>query len=728
MPSSLNLPAKQRLRVSLCLLVALAGVLSVTVSCSQTGTFTPSTSPSKLKIFVDEDGIYALSLGDLEKAGLDLEGADPGMIQLSNEGNEVPIAISGQGRDLTIVFLGLANSGLYSRRNVYWLSFEGDGEQRMVERTARSPINDTGQGSFADTVRREEDLLYAPNVPSGASHWYWESLPAPASSTFTVTVPHLAPGDATLRLALLGHTSDAIDPDHHLQIHLNDCPVEQVLWDGRREHLTEMSLPYSCLREGENPLALEAVGDTEARADIVLVDWFEIDYQRRFVATDDRLEFVGQGGAHVLTGFRDQDIWLFDVTDPLSVVLVTGTAVEGDGVNYTLSFLDEEPAGHRYMAVSERGFRKPVGIVSGTQATDLLSRENQADYVVITHEDFSQAIQPLVEWRSRQGLRVIVATVTEVYDQFSYGLTDPAAIRELLRYAHRYWTKPAPRYALLVGDASYDYRDNLQGNNKSLLPSQMVETALGGQTTSDNWFVSLEDDDILPDLAIGRLPVRTVEEASTLVNKIIAYEKNAPGGEWRQRILLAADGAEPIFAEQSDRLADQWIPPGYDAVKIYAGSTEDPQTRLVSQLRAGSLIVNYIGHGSIDLWSDEGLFSSEQIISLDNDGRQPMVIMMSCLVGFFAHPELDSMAEELLLAENRGAIAVFAPSSLTLPSDQEPLNRALFNTLLSAETPDVGTAIMEAKRSLDLETADQRDVIQTFTLLGDPALRLASID
>jgi hypothetical protein len=101
-----------------------------------------------------------------------------------------------------------------------------------------------------------------------------------------------------------------------------------------------------------------------------------------------------------------------------------------------------------------------------------------------------------------------------------------------------------------------------------------------------------------------------------------------------------------------------------------------------------------------------------------------MMIMMSCLLGFFDHPERQALAEELLLAKDGGAIAVFAPSSLTLSSDQGPLDHALLKALLSGEVPTVGLAIMEAKRSLPWETQGQRDVIETFTLFGDPALRL----
>lgn len=687
-----------------------------------------STTPSELKILVEEDGIYALTYADLEQAGLDLEEANPSRIQLLNEGQEVPLALSGQGRELSILFYGMANTSLYSRSNVYWLSLKDGAGKRMAQRAASSDSQESPAASFLCTVHEEEDSFYAAKVSPGASHWYWQSLAAPLSSTLTLTLPQLAAGDATLRLALLGYTSDSVNPDHHLRIHFNDCSVEDFWWDGQTKYLMEASLPHSCLREGENLLTLEAVPDTGAKVDIVLMDWLEVDYQRFFVAVHDQLEFLGQGGPHRLTGFTNEDIWLFDISDPLNIALVANPSVEREGPIYTLSFFDGEPAGHRYMAASQVGFKKPASMVAASQASDLRSRDNQADYIVVTHEAFEQAIQPLVEWRRSEGLSVKVVTITKVYDQFNYGLTDPESIREFLRYAHQYWAKPAPQYVLLVGDASYDYRDNLLGPNKSLLPCYLMETAFSGQTTSDNWFVSLDDDDIVPDMAIGRLPVGTVEETRTVVDKIIAYERSAPPGEWRQRILLVADGEEATFARQSDILADQWLPPGHEAVKIYAASTVDPQTQIVSQLRQGSLVVNYIGHGSIDLWSHESLFSSEQVMSLGNDGRQPLMIMMSCLLGFFAHPELESMSEELLLADNGGAIAVFAPSSLTLPSDQGSLNRALFNALLMRGAPTVGLAVMEAKGSLALQTQDERDVIETFTLLGDPALRLASSD
>jgi len=708
------------------LLLAVLG--SVYISLAGAGCSTPRTSTfDTLKVLVDEDGVYAITSTDLRRAGVALEGFDPDGVRLLNRGQDVPFVLFDDHPELSIVFYGQENGDVYSEHNVYWLRLAGGPGRRMAERAAGTCGEQPAAISFTDTVHREDDLLYAAKVNPGAGHWYWQRLVAPASTTIHVALEHLASGEGgTLRLSLLGYTSDEANPDHHLRILLNECLLDEARWDGQGEHLMESSVPSSCMREGENALVLEAEGDTGAQADIVLLDWFELDLSRSLVAMENKLEFVGQGGRYVLDGFSTESIWLFDVTSPLDVVLVAGPQIERDGSGYTISFCDGEPAGRRYVALSEAGFQTPPSMSGVVTSDDLLSSAIQADYVVVTHGDFAAAIQPLVEWRRSQGFSVKVVTTAEVYDQFSHGLVDPAAIRNLLRYAHTHWRAPAPQYVLLVGDASYDYRDYLGGPNKSFVPSYQTDTVLGGQTSSDNWFVALDEEDILPDMAIGRLPVQTAADARVVVDKIIAYEQSAPPGDWRQRVVLVADGQDPDFAAQSDALADESVRDPYEVIKIHAASLDDPQYVLARELALGGVVVNYTGHGSIDAWSEDRIFCSEDIASLANDGRQPMMIMMSCLVGFFDHPERQAMAEELLLAKDGGAIAVLAPSSLTLSSDQGPLDRALVKALLSGEVPTVGLAIMEAKRSLPLETQGQRDVIETFTLFGDPGLRLVS--
>jgi len=690
----------------------------------------------KAKIYVEEDGIYRLTYADLRKVGLSLKGIEPAAIQISNRGQEVPLRVVGHGESLAIEFYGMANESRYSVANVYWLTLGQAAGKRMAERSASARDALSFPASFTTALHREEDLIYWPKAPKDVDHWYWQSSIAPASATFSFALPHLADGDGVLKASLLGGTRDAVEPDHHLRLSINGCLVADTTWDGQGGHLVEAAIPRSCLLEGENVLALEAPGDTGAKADIALLNWFELHYRRRFVAEDDRLGFEGKAGTYWIAGFSQSDVEIFDITDPDNVAHLSGHTVEPGGDVYTVSFSDSGAGQRKYLVVSSKAIRKPTRIAPAAPADpsgralpsgrSLRARDNQADYIVIAHPDFRQSLQPLVEWRRDQGLRVVMATIDEVYDEFSYGLADPTAIRDFLRYAYEHWAKPAPRYVLLVGDASYDYRDNLRAPNKNLVPTYLLETHFVGETASDNWFVRL-DDDLLPDMAIGRLPVKSASEALIVVDKIIDYERNPTPGEWRRRILFIADDDQLAFEATSDGLADSHIPPDYQAIKVYLSAFTNPEeskARIVEEINDGSLIVSYIGHAALDVWGREKMFSSADIASLHNGAKLTLVVTMTCLDGYFHHPEADCLAEELLLAEGKGAIACFAPTSESLPSDQDLLAKALFEALFAGDAPTLGEAIMRAKRNLPDSGHGYEDLIETYTLLGDPALRL----
>ncbi|MFQ5814250.1 MAG: C25 family cysteine peptidase, partial [Anaerolineae bacterium] len=352
--------------------------------------------------------------------------------------------------------------------------------------------------------------------------------------------------------------------------------------------------------------------------------------------------------------------------------------------------------------------------------------DNQADYIVITHPDFRESLEPLIVWRKSGGLEVKVVTIEEVYDEFSYGLADPTAIRDFLRYANQHWARPAPRYVLLVGDASYDYRDNLQAPHKNLLPTYLVQTHFVGETASDNWFVDL-DDDSLPDMAIGRLPVKSAAETRIVVDKTIDYERNPTPGEWRGRVLFVADDDQPAFEATSDALIESYLPPDYQATRVYLSAFADPEestARIVEEINQGAAVVSYVGHAALNVWAKEGMFSSADITALRNESNLPFFVTMTCLDGYFHHPQADCLAEELLLAEGKGAVACLAPTSESLPSDQDVLAKALFEALFAGDAPTLGEAVMRAKRSLPDGGRGYEDLIKTYTLLGDPALRL----
>jgi len=697
-------------------------LLGLSAACNRVE---PPAPAGAAKVFVVEEGLYEVIGTDLQAAGLGWGDFDPARLQLLYRGQEEPLWVQGRGSDLRLRFYGRASESRYSRENVYWLRLGSGTGQRMEERGSGgaevlSGAKEQEQGSYLAAAHAEENRLYSPRVTEG-EHWFWESLPAPAAKTFTVTLTALTLGAGRLQVEVWGSTEGPSSPDHHLRLSFNGQPVADEHWDGQGRRTIEAALPANLLAEGLNSVTLEAPGDTGVAADIVFVDWIAVRYPRRFVATADRLSFESSGGLQRLSGFSGTTV-VYDVTQPEKPVLVASVQQER-GAEGTTVTLWTEP-GPRYLAVGPTGFLSPARLARAVSSPDLRSPHNRADYIAIVHADLMEALPPLLRWREGQGLKVLAIPVEAVYDQFNHGLPEPEAIRSFLKYAAEAWQKPAPQYVLLVGDATYDPRGYLAPAGANLVPTFLVPTVFGGETASDTAFVRL-DNDPWPDMAIGRVPARTPQQVRTLVEKTLAYERGTAEGSWPHRILLIADGQDGLFRTQSQALLAQ-IPADYAVVEFYpeAGAL-NANRELRRLMEPGSLLVNYIGHGSISQWGKDLIFTTADAAALANGKRLPVVLNMTCLTGLFTHPKVESLAEGLLWAEGGGAVAVLAPTSLTLPGDQSFFNQALFQVLLQERIPTLGQAIVRAKRQTPADSAEVRDVVETFTLFGDPALRLA---
>jgi hypothetical protein len=273
---------------------------------------------------------------------------------------------------------------------------------------------------------------------------------------------------------------------------------------------------------------LEAAGDTWVAADITFLDWIEVRYPRRFVATADRLSFESDGGLRRLVGFSGDTV-TYDVTHLEKPILVASVEQKRGGGGTAVTLWTE--LGHRYLAVGPTGFLSPARLTRAVASPDLRLPNQRADYIAIAHADLMEALQPLLRWREEQGLKVVAVPVEAVYDQFNYGLPEPEAIRAFLRYAAESWQKPAPTYVLLVGDATYDPRGYIAPAGTNLVPTFLVPTVFGGETASDTAFVHL-DDNPWPDMAIGRLPARTSQQVRTLVERpwpTSAARRRVPG-------------------------------------------------------------------------------------------------------------------------------------------------------------------------------------------------------
>jgi len=307
----------------------------------------------------------------------------------------------------------------------------------------------------------------------------------------------------------------------------------------------------------------------------------------------------------------------------------------------------------------------------------------------------------------------VLVDVEDLYDEFNFGSKHPWALKDFLNRAYAYWN-PQPRFVLLVGDASYDPRNYLGFGEFDLVPTKFVDTE-HLTTASDDWFVDF-DDDGLPEMAMGRLPVENAEEAATMVSKIIAFESVA--GLMNDALLVADVNDSINFQGASADVVDELLEVSVGVTEILRGKSATARNDLLNLLNQGQLLVNYVGHGSSQIWNGN-LLTYLDARSLTNSPYLPFLVSMTCLNGFFQDPYSESLAEAFLKAEQGGAVAVWTSSGLTLPGEQSVMNLELIRLLLNGQGLTIGEAVMGAKQA-----TTNVDIRRTWILFGDPTLRL----
>ncbi|HKQ06176.1 MAG TPA: C25 family cysteine peptidase, partial [Blastocatellia bacterium] len=275
-----------------------------------------------------------------------------------------------------------------------------------------------------------------------------------------------------------------------------------------------------------------------------------------------------------------------------------------------------------------------------------------------------------------------------------------------------------PRWVLLVGDASYDGKNYLGLGENDLVPTKVMWTNTF-ETATDDWLGDVNGDG-LADVPVGRLPVRTLQQAQAMVDKIISYDSNHQDGA-----LLVADRNDGFDFESATGTVKSLLPADMRTEQVIRSQTDDATANraIIDAINRGPKLVNYAGHGSASVWRGN-LLTNDSVPLLTNQQALPVVVSMTCLNGLFNDPRSNSLGESLLLSERGGAIAVWASSAQTVAYGQAQMNQELIRQLFQGasgmnQSLTLGEAISRAKAAVS-----DADVRRSWILLGDPMLRL----
>ncbi len=644
---------------------------------------------------------------------------------------------------------------LYSESSFYYLTLGGAGKR--ILQSPPGTVANTIVSAFDERYFHELDTI---NFLGSGKRWYGEEF---ANSPGRVTNRSFNPGLAgiipgqTVRLKAefiarsVGSSSRfnlRINGQGNLQI---DVPATGNLgtdpFAKSAKGETFITLSQSALNIGIDftPGGFNAQG---------WLDWFEVFLRRNLDIQGSRqLHFrdwnsVGPGN---VAEFRIQNAapaMVWEVTE-LSEPRWMRSTTAGTQLN----FVNDCQRLREYVAFNSDSALQPSAI--GKIINQNLHSAVQSEMLIITAPSLvPEANRLALHHLQKDNLRSLVVVADQVFNEFSSGNPDPSAIRDFVKmYYDRAGvdTTKRPQYLLLFGDGSFDPKNRIEGNT-NLVPVYESENSLDPLLTytSDDFFGYLDDsDDIndgnrinLLDIGIGRIPAKTQAQAKAFVDKLIAYTSTAGLGPWRNNLNFIADDEDFNLHLHDAEIITETVKStnsNFDPNKIYldayqqvseAGGTRYPKVNqlLQEELYNGMLVLNYTGHGGFRRLAEEVVLDQEIINAFNNAFKLPLFVTATCDFAPYDDPRIHSIGEDVLLRPKTGAIALMTTTRLVFAFSNRIMNQNYLQTAMMPKADGSYNTLGEAvKLAKNYTYQTFGDIVNNrkFTLLGDPALRIA---
>lgn len=471
------------------------------------------------------------------------------------------------------------------------------------------------------------------------------------------------------------------------------------------------------------------------------LDYVELNVRRRLMMTGSQMHFRDQYAvdqadvADFVLSFTVNQLEIWDVSsmyDPRRM------PVEVSGSNRSFRAHTDEL--REYIAFYPEQLTSSVQY-EGRVENQNIRGEQVPDMVILVQAGLKSYANQLATLRRSEGLRVLVLEPRQVYNEFSSGSPDPAAIRNMLKYFYdKSGAESALRYFLLFGDGSYDPLEMQKGNRLMTYQTQNAISDVNS-LVADDYFGLLsfgEELDGLMDIAVGRLPVNTGEEASIVLDKITSHVRRNNMGDWRNRLtFIGDDGDNNLHMRDVNRIAGtvDTAYPAFDLTKImmdaytkvstpsgsrYPSVSEEVNTRVNN----GSLLFVYLGHGSPYNLSHEKIIDQGHVRSWRNADKLNFFITGSCEVARFDDHSMKSIGELLLLTPEGGSFGVLSTTRKVFANENFQLAQRvvyeLFKTNQDGKPQTLGEAIRRAKNQSSRAWRNNR----SFHLFADPSMTM----
>ncbi len=717
------------------------------------------------RLRIEREGLYRLHRDDLLRAGFG-SGRDLAAARVFSRGRPVPLlrvaAGDADGLEPGVYFWAAAGDGPYSRERVYWLTLGDDLPDPILEpQSADEAAAPPERALVSRRMVRDRDEqrveLHGQHLAIAAIRWIESPLERGEDHLFSLELPDWTHGELPIRARLdflidreKAHLQPRVEV-HALPRQLGIMPIPT----GGSEASVVVEIPPAVIRDGHTTLSLRLIQNPSlSPAEIhqgsgVWLDRIVVDYPGQARLEQGRLTLAEEDSGPAAS-------WI---------------PIQGPAPTLALAMMEELPVQRLPLIRREGrlGVERPasVGRVELLNAeailavprpeaaapVDLADPELAADLLVIYHRRFEGSARRLANHHEAGGRRVLLAEIQQVYDSFSHGELTPFAIRALLAHALRHW-QSAPAQVLLVGDCNSDYLNIARDGVANDVPSYSFGD--GAETwASDWWLGTVAGGDDMADYMIGRLSAVEPSDMEAIVDKSLAYQGRPPAGPWRARVGYVADRADlgREFTEAIDDLRLQLTPAAFaprrtaldelplednwylprdlveaKSMKVSRAATESIETTL----RNGVVMLDYYGHGSPNIWSNDRIWFGGGSRNSDNprlagSGFPSFIVNMTCNSGAIDYPLRPwniCISEDLLRTRDGGAVGLFVPSGPGTTMGHRELSAELRAAMFRDRLRGLGEVTTLAKLRLAV-AGRSRDLVYMHLLLGDPLLRLA---